>query len=178
MESSNDIRICRVHPDELEPLNILYSSAFPEEDLLPLIQDLHNDTQNMFSFVFEEEGDIIGHICFTVCHINADEHTLALLGPMAVAPNKQKQGIGSLLIQHGLQFLSERKFNKVMVLGDPNYYGRFGFSQEHAISPPYPLPKEWQNAWQSIALPKAVEKNISGHLMVPPPWQKPELWSN
>lgn len=178
MNSPNDANIRNAHTDELEQLNILYSSAFPEEDLLSLVQDLHHDTHNVFSFVFEEQSNIVGHIFFTACHIDKNEDKPALLGPMAVIPNRQRQGIGSLLIRHGLQFLSDQKFNKVIVLGDPNYYGRFGFTQEQAISPPYPLPKEWQNAWQSITLPKAATTNISGQLMVPPSWQNPQLWSN
>lgn len=162
--------------DDLEKLKNLYSSAFPEENLIPLIQELHHDKINVFSFVFEEQSNIIGHISFSECHINEHPYKLALLGPMAVTPKKQKQGAGSLLIQHGLQFLADQKFDKVSVLGDPNYYGRFGFLQEKAILPPYPIPKEWDVAWQSIVLSENI-LNCSGSLIVPKPWQNSQLWS-
>ena len=40
----------------------------------------------------------------------------------------------------------------VYVLGDPAYYGRSGFIPEPAIAPPYALPEEWRDAWQSLSL--------------------------
>jgi hypothetical protein len=46
---------------------------------------------------------------------------------------------------------------KVLVLGDPAYYGRFGFAKETAIQPPYPLPEAWDGAWQSLVLNQNVE---------------------
>ena len=63
----------------------------------------------------------------------------------------------------------------VYVLGDPNYYGRSGFLAEIEVSPPYPLPAEWDGAWQSIRLGDA-EPPPEGTLQAPAPWTKPELW--
>ena len=169
--------IRKIKPDDLEQIKEIYSSAFPEEDLLALVQNLHDDKDNVFSFAAEEQGQTVGHISFSECHVDEHACKFALLGPMAVTPDRQKCGVGSLLIRHGLQFLRSQKFDKAVVLGDPNYYGRFGFVQERTISPPYPLPKEWEAAWQSIAL-SDTGADISGELVVPAVWQDPRLWSN
>jgi putative acetyltransferase len=62
------------------------------------------------------------------------------------------------------------------VLGDPAYYGRFGFIQEHKVTPPYPLPTQWVNAWQSIKQCDR-EPPLAGKLSVPEPWRQSALWS-
>lgn len=176
MDLSNP-NIREAETDGLLQLERLYSCAFPEENLLPLLEDLHHDNTNVFSFIFEEQGSIIGHISFTACHVGDQACKLALLGPVAIFPKRQKQGIGSSLIRHGLKFLTENEFIKVLVLGDPDYYGRFGFQQERAITPAYAIPKEWRRAWQSIEL--SVPATMpSGKLIVPAPWQNSQLWSD
>lgn len=63
----------------------------------------------------------------------------------------------------------------MLVLGDPAYYGRFGFSQENNILPPYPLPAAWASAWQSKSLIDGAA-TVEGPLTVPEPWQDPALW--
>lgn len=95
---------------------------------------------------------------------------------MAVLPAQQKQGIGSRLIQEGITILREQAVVKLLVLGDPNYYGRSGFVQEQDIEPAYPIPEAWKPAWQSIMLSDRAA-SASGLLQVPAPWQRPELWS-
>lgn len=172
-----DSHIRRTQNYDTEQIKELYFNAFPEEDLLPLVQELYQDKINVLSFAFDEHNNIIGHIYFTECHIADYSLKLALLGPIAVTREKQKQGIGSLLINYGLHYLSNNNFEKVLVLGDPNYYGRFGFIQEQNIQPAYPIPKEWQSAWQSIALSEKIA-NCKGQLLVPKPWQNSKLWSD
>ena len=99
-----------------------------------------------------------------------------MLAPLAVAPDRQQQSIGSQLVKHGLKLLSEHAFATVFVLGDPNYYGRFGFMPERAVMPPYDLPPEWVDAWQSLDISDEPIR-ASGKLIVPEPWQDPVLWA-
>ena len=58
------------------------------------------------------------------------------LGPMAVVPDRQRQGIGSLLVQAGIAAMRERGCPFVIVLGHPEYYPRFGFvpASQHGLS--------------------------------------------
>jgi putative acetyltransferase len=56
----------------------------------------------------------------------------AALAPLAVRPGLQRAGVGSALVRTGLQSIPEFGAHGVLVLGDPAYYGRFGFSAETA----------------------------------------------
>jgi len=74
------------------------------------------------------------------------------------------------------QTLSNGNIARVYVLGDPAYYKRFGFVPETGIQPPYPLPAQWRDAWQSINLSGSKER-IQGKLILPRLWLRPELWA-
>jgi len=170
------IIIRHTEQDDQPSLETLYREAFSEEDLFPLVQELLADTQNTTHLSAILDGAVVGHIAFTKCHATPEDVPLALLGPMAVLPAQQKQGIGSRLIQEGITILREQAVVKLLVLGDPNYYGRSGFVQEQDIEPAYPIPEAWKPAWQSIMLSDRAA-SASGLLQVPAPWQRPELWS-
>ena len=75
-----------------------------------------------------------------------------------------------------MQRLEKNGPRHVYVLGDPAYYGRFGFRAESDVAPPYPLPAEWRGAWQSLTLGRDTP-TLQGSLRVPPPWRRPELWA-
>ena len=157
-------------------LRDLYQRAFPDENLLPLLQSLLNEECNVLSLVATNDETVIGHAVFTICTVSPHKNSMVLLGPVAVLPDYQRQSIGSALINHGLQQLRTDGVIKMLVLGDPNYYQRFGFKEETDIAPAYPIPEEWKPAWQSLILNEANE-TISGKLLAPEPWQKTELWS-
>jgi putative acetyltransferase len=163
-------------PFDLRALCNLYSSAFPEEHLLPLIHDLQglvpSDVLSLVA-VHSTEALIVGSVYFTVCTVvddtddddskyentEDDDTTLgrqrvALLGPLCVHPTHHHQGIGSALVKYGIEQLQQQcaQIKELLVLGSPKYYGRFGFHQETSIATPYPLPSGWASAWQSMDL--------------------------
>jgi len=144
--------------------------------LLPLVRDLLSDETIAISLVAAINTQIAGHAIFTRCSVVGDSISAALLGPLAVAPAYQRQGIGSALVRAGLLRLEEEGVALVFVRGDPTYYGRFGFLPESSIEPPYPLPAEWRAAWQSISLCGTTEP-VTGTLEVPPRWHEPALWA-
>ncbi|WP_193188416.1 GNAT family N-acetyltransferase [Nisaea sediminum] len=160
---------------DVPAIEALYPAAFPEEDLLPLLRDLALETSGVFSLVALEDGDLVGHIAFTTCDIEGQRETPALLGPLAVSPSRQRRGIGSALVRAGLEKLAAGGVRKVLVLGDPRYYSRFGFTAEKNISPPYTLPEGWAEAWQSMVLGSAPLR-LTGTLAVPRPWRVPAYW--
>lgn len=154
----------------------LYADAFPDEDLLPLMRQLLAYGPDVLSLVALRDATIAGQVCFTQCRLEEEKGDVALLGPLAVTPELHAQGIGSSLVRTGLHYLQRAKTNCVLVLGDPAYYGRFGFLAEDKITAPYPLPAEWNGAWQSIRRDDAGAR-LAGRLIVPAPWDHVALWA-
>lgn len=164
-------------PGDEAAIEALYPDAFPDEDLLPLVKDLLQMEPAALSLVGVIGSSLVGHVVFTRCRVGESNENVDLLAPLAVAPAFQKQGVGSALVRAGLDQQARAGAAWVYVLGDPNYYKRFGFLPETAVTPPYPLPDEWLGAWQSIALAKAAPPP-RGKLSVPRPWRRPALWAD
>jgi predicted N-acetyltransferase YhbS len=61
-----------------------------------------------------------------------------LLGPVAVHPTRQGEGLGALLMHEGLALATEERWPRVMLVGDEPYYRRFGFTQLHGVEMPPP----------------------------------------
>lgn len=162
-------------PDDQESIESLYRDAFPEEDLLPLIRELFQDAPSILSLVGTIGPSLVGNVIFTPCHVAGNRDKVALLAPLAVAPAWQRKGAGSALVHAGFERLSKAGVSHVYVLGDPAYYSRFGFKPETHVTPPYPLPAEWRDAWQSTSLSGA-ESHPRGELRLPQPWLRPALW--
>jgi putative acetyltransferase len=84
----------------------------------------------VLSLVAEAEGKLLAHVIFThgVLRTPAGTHAALALGPVAVAPENQRQGIGAQLIRHGLAECAALGHALVFLLGHTNYYPRLGFS--------------------------------------------------
>ncbi|MGF1500579.1 MAG: GNAT family N-acetyltransferase [Paracoccaceae bacterium] len=158
-------------PADLVALETLYPAAFPDEDLLPLLVRLFAEREAVASRLAETGSHAVGHLAVTWGQ--AGTTRVALLGPLAVAPDLQRQGIGTALLRDAV---SRYRGTPLLVLGDPAYYGRFGFLPETRIEPPYPLPQAWAGGWQSLAngtsapTPRAT-------LRLPEAWMDPALWA-
>ncbi len=103
--------------------NIEYSSHTEQF----IVNALRNSQQLTVSLVAEYEGQIIGHIAFSPVSISDGTTDWYGLGPVSVQPEFQNQGIGSQLIHAGLDKLKMLKAAGCVLLGDPDYYARFGF---------------------------------------------------
>ena len=79
------------------------------------------------SLVADENGRLVGHIAFSPVQIDGASAGWHGLGPVAVRPEWQRQGIGSALIHAGLERLRKLGSNGCVVLGEPEFYERFGF---------------------------------------------------
>jgi putative acetyltransferase len=172
--AERDIR--ESEPSDFPAIEALYPRAFPGEDLLALVKELLEDRANTISLVATSDSTVVGNIIFTRGSVDGENAELALLAPLAVAPECQRQGIGSALVGSSLRRLRAEGIAAVYVLGDPAYYGRLGFRPERSVSPPYPLPTEWADAWQSQALGKGAAPS-GGTLRLPDCWLDPALWS-
>jgi len=126
--------------------------------------------RGVLSRVAERAGEVVGHVLFTECTLEGRAERVDLLAPLAVAPRVQRVGIGGALVRAGLARVAAAGSTQVLVLGDPAYYGRFGFGRDDLVVPPYALPEAWRGAWQSVRLAPA------GRLVVPGPWMRAALW--
>lgn len=82
------------------------------------------------SLVAEEEGQVVGHIAFSPVTIAGKAHDWYGLGPISVLPERQRQGLGTTLVNKGLELLKEMGGQGCVLVGDPAYYSRFGFRND------------------------------------------------
>lgn len=98
------------------------------------------------SLVAIDEDRVVGHIFFSPVTIESatDSFTAMGLAPMAVLPECQRQGIGSLLVREGLRECQRIGHEIVVVLGHPEYYPRFGFvpASSKGLRSEYDVPDE------------------------------------
>ena len=102
--------------------------AFGQPTEADLVEKLRQACTNSLSLVAEDDT-VVGHILFTPVVVeSAGRRVLGMgLAPMAVLPDRQRQGIGSQLVRRGLDILRERHCPFVVLVGHPEYYPRFGF---------------------------------------------------
>lgn len=100
--------------------------AFGKKAEAQLVAALRENGKATVSLVAVIEGKVVGHILFSPVTIEGGKTAVAL-GPLAVHPNWQNQGIGGQLTKAGLAACQELGHVRLIVLGHPNYYPRFGF---------------------------------------------------
>lgn len=81
------------------------------------------------SLIADLDGEVVGHIAFSRAQIGDTESGWFLLGPVAVLPDHQARGIGRELVEAGLGALRSRGAGGCVLVGDPAFYTRFGFTQ-------------------------------------------------
>jgi putative acetyltransferase len=119
--------------------------------------------------VAEVDGEVVGHLAFSPVTVQSGTKSFGGvgLGPVAVLPPFQGQGIGSRLIQRGLVMLCERGERAVFVLGHAEYYPRFGFrpSKYFGIGCEFPVPEE---IFMALELQPGALDNVSGTIHYAP----------
>ncbi len=119
--------------------------AFPSPAEAKLVNALRDSAEPYISLVATNGRDIVGHVMFTPITLDArSELKLMGLAPMAVSPALQRSGIGTLLVNAGLERCRELGIGAIVVLGHAQYYPRFGFRPASAwgIECEYDVPDE------------------------------------
>jgi len=154
---------------ERASIRAVNTAGFGRSDEADLVDNLRANRYALASLVAELDGDIVGHIMFSRMSIQSSRGFIpaAALAPIAVLPEYQRRGIGSVLIRRGLEFLRAAGESIVIVLGHPDYYPRFGFSPEKARQLLSPFPPE---AFMALELTPGALDGISGSVVYPPPF--------
>ncbi|MGH8729188.1 MAG: GNAT family N-acetyltransferase [Burkholderiales bacterium] len=106
----------------------VHRAAFSTETEALLVNQLQARGKSVVSLVAECGSDIVGHILFSPVTIDEKPVNGVGLAPIAVLPEMQNRGIGGRLIAAGLAACQRTGIGFVVVLGDPGFYERFGFT--------------------------------------------------
>ena len=117
------------HSDDIDCIYNLEAEAFGRASEADLVNLLRDDDALILSQVTLLNDEIVGHAAYSLVSItNGDSiHHSPALGPIAVAPAHQRQGIGSTLIHAGMKALTEMGYGLLFLVGHVTYYPRFGF---------------------------------------------------
>ncbi len=125
-------------PTDVESVREVNLAAFEQPTEADLVDMLRRSCPEALSLVADVGGQVVGHILFTPARLATTDHIIMGMGlaPMAVLPSFQRRGIGSRLVDEGLQMLRSRRCPFVIVVGHPEYYPRFGFepASHHGLS--------------------------------------------
>ncbi|TAN08472.1 MAG: N-acetyltransferase [Rhodanobacteraceae bacterium] len=126
-------RIRPFRDGDLVAIDAVNRAAFGRADEGQLVAALHTAGCDAFELVAERDARIVAHILFSPVTVeHGDDGRVLGLAPLAVAPGHQRQGIGSALVRAALSTLATGPYRAVVVLGDPDYYQRFGFGPASA----------------------------------------------
>ena len=134
--------------------------AFGQPQEGELVDALRANGGVLLSLVAISNGRIVGHILYSPIVVGG-EFNGAALGPMAVHPDYQRQGIGSQLVAAGTRRLAEAGCPFVIVLGHPEFYPRFGFTPASAFG----ITCEWDvpgDAFMVLILDRTKSEGVSG----------------
>ena len=92
-----------------------------------IVNALRRENALSISLVAEIEEKVVGHVAFSPVEISDGSTGWFGLGPVSVLPKFQRQGVGTALIEKGLSILKEMRGNGCVLVGDPDFYSRFGF---------------------------------------------------
>jgi putative acetyltransferase len=153
-----DIRSER--PADWQEIRAVNLAAFDTSTEADLVDALRRYAEPIISLVAEDDGHLIGHILFSPVTLTGHSAlTLAGLAPMAVVPDRQRHGVGSALVQRGLEQCRQSGVEAVVVLGHAEYYPRFGFTpaSRFGLRCEYDVP---ENVFMALEL---VSDALTGH---------------
>jgi putative acetyltransferase len=151
-------------PDDAAGVRRVNELAFGSRLEADLVERLRLSCPDVLSFVADERGALIGHIMFTPVVVESGSRRASGMGlaPMAVVPDRQRQGIGSALVAKGLEVLRDRRCPFIVVVGHPEYYPRFGFEPASRFG----LSCQWGEvsdaAFMAMVLDPAAMAGVSG----------------
>ena len=127
-----DLEIRSERSEDAASIAALVAAAFAEqgENTARFVRAVRQKAEVCLAQVAVADGILVGHAqwCAAPVRVDGERVKAAYLCCLSVDPGRQGQGIGARLVESGLAALRAEGFHAASLLGDPGYYGRFGFS--------------------------------------------------
>lgn len=138
VEGSDSVVVRAEAPGDAPAIRAIHVAAFRDlavsRQTEHLIVDALRDAGALaVSLVAEVDGVVAGHIAFSEAIVGDAERGWFLLGPIGVLPARQGCGVGSVLVREGLDALRAEGALGCVLVGEPGYYGRFGFTPHEGL---------------------------------------------
>ena len=153
------IEIREERPDDVAAVRDLNRRAFGQDQESNIVDALRANGAALLSLVATVDDRVVGHIMYSP--LSVGDVNGAALGPMAVIPERQRQGIGSKLVEAGNRKLKDAGCPFIIVVGHADYYPRFGFTpaSEHGIKCEWDVPND---VFMLLFLDEAKMQGVSG----------------
>ena len=153
------IEIREERGEDIAAIRDVNNSAFNQDHEGRIVDALRSNGAALLSLVATDDGQVVGHIMYSP--ITVGEVTGAALGPMAVVPEHQGEGIGSKLVEAGNLKLKDEGWPFIIVLGHANFYPRFGFKPARLLG----IKCEWdvpEDVFMMLVLDQEKMSGVSG----------------
>ncbi len=145
--------------EDIAAIRDVNKHAFGQDQEGNIVDALRSNGAALLSLVATVNGHVVGHIVYSP--ISVGTVTGAALGPMAVLPEHQRQGVGCKLVETGNRRVSDMGYPFIILVGHPHYYPRFGFgpASAHGITCEWDVPDD---AFMLLVLDRAKTQRVSG----------------
>ena len=162
-------------PEDFDAIATVVGDAFGSTVEVTLVEDIRGDAcyRPELALVAVDGDDVVGHVMISHAelHDGAVIHRIAMLSPLAVAPVRHKQGIGSALVSEVTARADALGDALVVLEGSPLYYSRFGFVDARTLGISIHLP-DWAPPEAGQALPLgSYDPGLRGTVVYPPPFE-------
>ncbi|MBI5623296.1 MAG: N-acetyltransferase [Elusimicrobia bacterium] len=125
------INVRKEQPEDIPAIRELTTAAFKESAEADIVDNIRKHHKDALSLVATRDEKVVGHILFSPVIIECGKKKVKgmALGPMAVAPEEQRKGIGTELVRAGISRMRGRSIPYVVLVGHPDFYPRFGFER-------------------------------------------------
>jgi putative acetyltransferase len=154
------IEIREERPDDIAAIRDVNNRAFGQAREANIVDALRRNGAALLSLVATMDDRIMGHMIYSPASVGGCIDGAAL-GPMAVLPEHQRQGIGTKLVEAGNKKLKDAGCPFIIVVGHVEYYPRFGFrpASDRGIKCEWDFP---DNVFMLLTLNESKMKDVSG----------------
>jgi putative acetyltransferase len=156
-------------PSDRARVRAVVAAAFVDDGIGALVDAMRvSSAWRDLSFVADDDGEVVGHVCYTRGWVDAPERLVEVLvlSPLSVRPDRQGSGVGGRLVRESLTALDLRPEPLVFLEGSPRYYPRFGFRPGAELGFTAPSVRIPPAAFQVVTL-AAFRPDVRGALVYP-----------